>query len=38
MRLSKDKTSLTYNDFLTLNGIPPETFNTASATVPPSNG
>jgi predicted helicase len=26
MRLSKDKTSLTYNDFLTLDGIPPETF------------
>jgi predicted helicase len=25
-RLSKDKTSLTYNDFLTLDGIPPETF------------
>ena len=24
--LSKDKTSLTYNDFLTLDGIPPETF------------
>ena len=23
MRLSKDKTSLTYNDFLTLDGIPP---------------
>ena len=27
MRLSKDKTSLTYNDFLTLDGIPPETFD-----------
>ena len=26
MRLTKDKTSLTYNDFLTLDGIPPETF------------
>ena len=26
MRLSKDKTSLTYNGFLTLDGIPPETF------------
>ena len=26
MRLSKDKSSLTYNDFLTLDGIPPETF------------
>jgi hypothetical protein len=26
MRLSKDKTSLTYNDFLTLDGIPPEAF------------
>ncbi len=27
MKLSKDKTSLTYNDFLTLRGIPPATFN-----------
>lgn len=27
MRLSKDKTTLKYNDFLTLSGIPPETFN-----------
>ena len=26
MRLSKDKSSLTYNDFLTLDGIPPETY------------
>jgi predicted helicase len=26
MRLSKDKTQLVYNDFLTLAGIPPETF------------
>jgi predicted helicase len=26
MRLSKDKTSIMYNDFLTLNGIPKETF------------
>jgi predicted helicase len=26
MRLSKEKSSLTYNDFLTLDGIPPETF------------
>lgn len=26
MRLSKDKTSLRYNDFLTLGGIPPQTF------------
>ena len=26
MRLSKDKTSLTYNDFFTLDGIPLETF------------
>jgi len=26
MRLSKDKSSLTYNDFLTLDGIPSETF------------
>jgi predicted helicase len=26
MRLSKDKSSLTYNDFLTLEGIPPETY------------
>ena len=38
IRLSKDKSSLTYNDFLTLDGIPPETFDTVSATVPPSNG
>ncbi len=26
MRLSKDKTSLTYNQFLTLSGIPSETY------------
>jgi predicted helicase len=26
MRLSKDKTQIVYNDFLTLSGIPPETF------------
>lgn len=26
MRLSKDKTALTYNDFLTLEGIPPQAF------------
>src|ERR1019366_10114424 len=26
MRLGKDKTSLSYNDFLTLRGIPPETY------------
>src|SRR5947208_4084418 len=26
MRLSKDKTALTYNQFLTLSGIPPETY------------
>ena len=26
MRLSKDKTSLKYNDFLTLGGIPPQVF------------
>ena len=26
IRLSRDKSSLTYNDFLTLDGIPPETF------------
>ena len=26
MRLSKDKTTLTYNEFLTLKGIPPETY------------
>ena len=26
MRLNKDKTSLIYNDFLTLRGIPPETY------------
>lgn len=27
MKLSKDKTTLIYNDFLTLSGLPPETFN-----------
>ena len=27
MKLSKDKTSLFYNDFLTLNGIPSEVFD-----------
>ena len=27
MRLGKDKTSLLYNDFLTLSGIPPETYD-----------
>ena len=27
MRLSKDKTQLKYNDFLTLTGIPPEAFD-----------
>ncbi len=27
MRLSKERTQLHYNDFLTLDGIPPETFN-----------
>ena len=27
MKLSKDKTSLIYNDFLTLSGIPPKVFN-----------
>ena len=26
MRLSKDKSTLVYNDFLTLKGIPPETY------------
>jgi predicted helicase len=26
MRLSKDKTTIIYNDFLSLTGIPPETF------------
>ncbi|MFH1560308.1 MAG: type ISP restriction/modification enzyme, partial [Chloroflexota bacterium] len=26
MRLSKDKTQIAYNDFLTLGGIPPEVF------------
>ncbi len=26
MRLGKDKTTLVYNDFLTLRGIPPETY------------
>ena len=27
MRLSKDKTTIIYNDFLSLTGIPPETFD-----------
>ena len=27
MKLSKDKTQLVYNDFLTLDGIPPKTFD-----------
>ena len=27
MRLSRDKTRLTYNDFLNLEGIPPEAFD-----------
>lgn len=27
MRLAKDKTEIKYNDFLTLRGIPPATFN-----------
>ena len=27
MKLSKDKTSLVYNDFLTVDGIPPKTFD-----------
>ena len=27
MKLSKDKTQLKYNDFLTLDGIPPETYD-----------
>lgn len=27
MKLTKDKTAIVYNDFLTLSGIPPETFN-----------
>ena len=26
MKFSKDRTQLTYNDFLTLEGIPPEVF------------
>jgi len=26
MRLTRDKTALVYNDFLTLEGIPPETY------------
>jgi len=26
MKLSKDKTQLTYNDFLTLSGIPPDVY------------
>jgi hypothetical protein len=34
-KLTKDKASLIYNQFLTLSGIPP---NTVSAIVPPSNG
>ena len=27
MKLSKDKTSLVYNDFLTIDGIPPKAFD-----------
>ena len=27
MKLTKDKSSIIYNDFLTLEGIPPETFD-----------
>jgi predicted helicase len=38
MKLSKDKTTLIYNQFLTLSGIPPKPTNTGSATAPPSNG
>lgn len=38
MHLSKDKTQIAYNDFLTLSGVPPEIFEYASATAPPSTG
>jgi len=38
MKLSKDKGSLFYNDFLTLHGIRPRPSSTASATGAPSNG
>ena len=39
MRLSKDKTSLIYNQFLTLSGIPPETYEyRLGNSPPPSNG
>jgi len=36
-KLHKDKAVLIYNEFLTLEGIAPETLNTASATAPCSN-
>lgn len=38
MKLSKDKTSLIYNQFLTLSGIPPETYEYRLGTAPPWNG
>ena len=38
MRLSKDKQTLVYNDFLTLSGIPQRRTSTAWATVQPWNG
>ena len=38
MRLSKDKTSLIYNQFLTLSGIPPTLTNIAWATARPLSG
>jgi hypothetical protein len=38
MKLSKDKRSLIYNDFLTLSGIPPEAFDDRLAIARRSNG
>ncbi len=38
MKLSKDKTTLIYNQFLTLSGIPKKPTTTASATAPHWNG
>jgi hypothetical protein len=38
MKLSKDKTTLIYNQFLTLSGIPKKPTTAASATAPPWNG
>jgi len=38
MKLSKDKETLFYNDFLTLSGIPPKSLTTALATAARWNG